>query len=153
MRPLPTLQLREDLGRLLDAEGATAGVEVGVQKGDFSRSLLAHWPGCRSYAMIDLWQKQVDYKDAANVNNRRHLDYMRQAIAQASDFRNVRLTVCRNFSTTCAAQLASASVDFIYLDARHDYFGVLADLKCGIDWVRIRDAEPAQLTHEWKDKS
>ena len=136
VRPLPTLQLRDDLGRLLEAEGATSGVEVGVQKGDFSHMLLTHWPGCQSYGMVDLWRQQADYKDGANVDSAQQLTLMKQAIEQASTFRHVRLSVCRNFSTVCASRLANSSVDFIYLDARHDYLGVLADLNAF--WPKLR---------------
>ena len=136
VRPLPTLQLRDDLGRLLEAEGATSGVEVGVQKGDFSHMLLTHWPGCQSYGMVDLWRQQADYKDGANVDSAQQLTLMKQAIEQASTFRHVRLSVCRNFSTVCASRLANSSVDFIYLDARHDSLGVLADLNAF--WPKLR---------------
>ena len=37
---------RYDLGKYLDARGYTSGVELGVQRGRFSRAMLAGWPRC-----------------------------------------------------------------------------------------------------------
>ena len=47
-----------------------------------------------------------------------------------------RLLVCRNFSVVCATRIADASLDFAYIDARHDYKGVLEDLAAF--WPKLR---------------
>ena len=48
-----------------------------------------------------------------------------------------KIEVCRNFSTTCAPHIPNASLDFVYLDARHDYKGVTLDLEAY--WPKVKD--------------
>lgn len=126
-RPLPPLQVRSDLAALLQAEGKTRGCEVGVKKGRFAHALLGAWPGCASYTLVDLWQSQANYRDRANVADAQQARNMRITMKRLEPWRP-RLAVCRNFSTVCAARLRDGSMDFVYVDARHDYKGVLEDL-------------------------
>ena len=129
-------QLREHLGNLLDVEGMRRGVEVGVQRGMFAESLLKRWHSCRSYQLVDLWGAEVEsnYADAAGSVD--HVKFMSEAQGRMRAFPHVHTSTCRNFSTLCAAAIANESVDFVYLDARHDYWGVLQDLTAF--WPKLR---------------
>ena len=55
----------------------------------------------------------VRYSDAANVGLERQLQLMNRAVSQATEFKHVDVTVCRNFSTVCAAKLADGSVEWL----------------------------------------
>ena len=48
-----------------------------------------------------------------------------------------KVEVCRNYSTMCAPLIPNASLDFVYLDARHDYKGVTLDLEAY--WPKVKD--------------
>ena len=118
---------RYDLGKYLDARGYTSGVELGVQRGRFSRAMLAGWPRCERYELVDLWAQQSNYVDGANVDDRQQGKIYAEAMRVTRPWAS-KVGVCRNLTTACAARYADASFDFIYLDARHDYKGVAEDL-------------------------
>jgi predicted O-methyltransferase YrrM len=113
-------------------EQAKRGVEVGVQNGLFSESILNRWKTCKNYLLVDLWAKQSNYADSANTQN--HELAFKTTKRRLQRFSSVR--ICRNFSTTCASQIENESVDFVYLDARHDYLGVFEDIN--VYWPKLR---------------
>lgn len=127
VRPIPPMQLREDLGYLLNAEGHTHGIEVGVQRGHFAESLLRRWTSCVHYLLVDLWGKQENYADSAGSADQEAA--FRETRRRMAAFPHANPTPCRDFSTNCARVVQNNSVDFIYLDARHDYWGVLQDIE------------------------
>eukprot|EP00966_Prymnesium_polylepis_P109380 2531902-Prymnesium_polylepis.1 len=134
-QPIPPLQVRTDLVALLEAEHMTRGVEVGVKKGRFAHALLSGWRACESYTLVDLWQSQHNYRDRANVNNSQQERNMRITLKRLKPYAR-QLSVCRDLSTVCAARLRDGSVDFVYIDARHDYKGVLDDIAAY--WPKLR---------------
>ena len=134
-RPLRTFKYKGEIAHLLQEERLAVGVEVGVFTGGFSRWMLDHWPACREYYMVDLWAPQEHYRqmDAAPLEE----NLRRMAIAR----RNVephkhRATLVRNSSVGAARSFADASVDFVYLDARHTYDAVTEDLEAW--WPKVR---------------
>lgn len=112
-RPLPPLQIRTDLGALLQAERKAIGVEVGVKKGRFAHSILGAWSSCRSYTLVDLWQTQRNYRDRANVDGAQQDRNYRITMRRLEPYA-AHLSVCRNFSVECARRLAEESMDFVY---------------------------------------
>jgi len=139
--PIPPFKYRADLGHILEAEGMRTGVELGVQRGKYSHIILSRWKSCASYVLVDLWKHQANYKDLANFNNAVH-DKLR------------RETLERLYSAL------NTTFDFIYVDARHDYKGVLQDLNdwypmlkpggiiAGHDYVTNNDG-PRQQGQDW----
>ena len=78
--------------------------------------------------MVDMWGPQDHYRqmDSAPLEeNLRRMDVARQQVAPHAS----KAVLLRNASTVAAASFADSSVDFVYLDARHDYLGVLQDLR------------------------
>ena len=71
-----------------------------------------------------------------------------------------KITVCRNFTSECARTVPDDSLDFIYIDARHDRKGVAKDLEdwwpklrcdgifAGHDYV-TQDDGPTQSGQDW----
>lgn len=53
-RGVPTFKSRDELGNILEEEGKTIGVELGVQRGFLSKGFLTRWPSCKEYHMVDL---------------------------------------------------------------------------------------------------
>ena len=95
------------------------GVEVGVLRGDFSRWMLSVWKSCESYTLVDLWAHQDNYVDIANGDNARFNDIMQKAKENVADFPAAKLL--QKDSLEAAADFEDESLDFVYIDARHDF--------------------------------
>ena len=112
------------------------GVEVGVKTGDFSEMLLDRWRG-RHLVSVDPWSEAPaeEYVDLANVAQEEHDRY--HAIARDRLLRfGDRSTIWRMTSSEAAPRVLHHSLDFAYIDARHDYDSVREDLELWVDRVR-----------------
>jgi hypothetical protein len=126
-KPLPVLQNRNELGALLEKEGLKVGVEIGVQRGGFAEITLGAWTSASKYYLIDPWKHQNNYADGANVNNNEQEQILNEAkhrLAKHGD----KVVFLRKFSTEAVDDFEDESVDFVYVDARHDYNGVMQDM-------------------------
>jgi len=125
----PRLPMREDFPRLLEALslGGT-GAEIGVQEGLFSHYILTYWGGERLIS-IDAWEHFDDgsYVDIANVEQDMQDEKYRLAQQRLAVFGS-RSEIWKCRSTEAASRVEDGSLDFVYLDACHDYAGVLDDL-------------------------
>ena len=114
------------LGRVLQKRKALTGVELGVQRGIFSKNILSQWPNAQQYLLVDLWKPMTNYVDSANVNSQQANSIFKEALENTRQW-NVK--ICRNLTSECAKIYHNSLYDFIYVDARHDYNGVYEDLK------------------------
>jgi len=123
------LKHRDQLPRLLAASGLTGtGVEVGVQRGIYSEIILSR-SRVTQLILVDPWREfGGDYRDVANVAQAEHDSAFAEAQQRLARF-GERATFWRMTSLEAAAQVAAASIDFVYLDARHDYEHVMDDLR------------------------
>jgi hypothetical protein len=140
-RPLyrtPYVQLldRHELPLLFNARRLIGcGVEVGVQQGLFSESLLSSWEG-RHLISVDPWKAaDAGYHDAANVSQDEHDALYDETVKRLAAF-GERSSVWRMYGEEAAAAIPHHSMDFVYLDARHGYGFVMQDLAAWIDKVR-----------------
>jgi hypothetical protein len=128
--PVDEVPTRNDLPRLLNRLGLLGrGVEVGVRRGDFSAWILHRWQGFR-LVCVDPWAEDAGerYVDIANVTQARHdelLEITRQRLAAFGS----RCEIWRMSSVEAASRVADGSLDFVYLDARHDEASVTEDLE------------------------
>ena len=127
---------REHLPALFAARGLLGhAAEVGVLRGEFSRVVLAVWPGERLH-LVDPWVPQAaGYVDVNNGT----ADV--QDAALASTLANVaehagRVELVRDYSLRAAAGYADAFFDWVYLDADHRYESVAADIAAW--WPKVR---------------
>ncbi|CAF0946163.1 unnamed protein product, partial [Didymodactylos carnosus] len=133
--PLPLYASRNQFAELIANERLTTGAEIGVQKGIFSEILLRNWTNCAEYHAIDLWAHQKIYSDIANVRDDLQETNYQMARQRLKRFEKV-LHYHRNFSNLAVVELKDDSLDFIYIDARHDYVGVREDLK--LYWPKLK---------------
>ena len=134
LRPIRTFKFKGELAFVLQEEKHRICVEVGVFEGRFSRWMLDNWRACEKYYMVDLWDAQQHYRqmDSAPLEeNLRRMDIARQQVSPHA----AKAVLLRNSSTVAAARFADASVDFVYLDARHTYDAVTDDLKAW--WPKV----------------
>lgn len=130
-KPVPTFRYREQIGSILEDENFKVGAEVGVQRGIFSSALLKRWKSARHFTLVDVWTQQENYFDGANYNNSAQLGFKAEALKRVENFSKmgVFIDVCHGFSLKCTRRYRKEFFDFIYVDARHDYNGVMEDLQ------------------------
>ena len=136
-RPRPVVPVREELPFLLNARGLLGtGAEVGVKTGWFSEVLLDRWKG-RKLISIDPWEADAPdaYVDVANVTQEQHDAFLSETQGRLERF-GPRSEIWRDYSTTAADRVADRSLDFVYLDARHDHDSVIEDLEAWVGKVK-----------------
>lgn len=120
---------RGEIPFLLNARGLTGiGAEIGVKHGQFSEYLLSHWRGRLLYS-VDPWREfgREEYKDEDNVPQReqdRNYEITRNRLARFGE----RSEILRMTSDEAARRIPDHALDFVYLDARHDYASVKEDI-------------------------
>lgn len=120
---------RDELGKFLNHAGLLEnGLELGVQRGEFSKQILTHWQGKKLY-LVDCWEQQEVYDDSANVSNADQLQNYKTTLKNIEKFKN-RTKVIKGFSADIAKTFDDNFFDFIYIDANHSYEGVKQDLEC-----------------------
>ncbi|KAG2429484.1 hypothetical protein HXX76_010721 [Chlamydomonas incerta] len=125
---------RNDLGALLEKLGLKTGIELGVQRAHFAAHTLHTWPSCTRYYLVDIWRQQPNYEDFANVADNEQEKIFQEATNNLKPFEH-KVVFLRNY-TNEAAKIITDTVDFVYVDARHDYCGTLEDI--GLYWGKIR---------------
>ena len=123
LKGVPPFKRREDLGTILQSENMTKGVELGVQKGHLTKSILLLWSSAEEHLLVDLWGQQENYVDIANVNDVAQEHNYQDALENTVHWADKR-RICRNFTTVCANDEEDEYFDFVYIDARHDFMGV-----------------------------
>jgi hypothetical protein len=122
---------RDELPEVLNRRGLLGtGVEVGVRKGEFSERILSSWSGKRLIS-VDAWSTRSDPDESA-AGHRANFDEARERLARFGDRSEVR----RVESTVAADAISPASLDFVYIDARHEYQSVAADIAAWAGRVR-----------------
>ena len=112
------------------------GVEIGVQQGEFSENILRYWRGMHLIS-VDPWREDTpeNYVDIANVLQPTH-ELFFQATSKRLAKYGSRSTIWRMTSLEAAPLIPRHSLDFVYIDARHDYPAVMEDLNAWFDKVR-----------------
>ena len=134
---LAFLTTRNELPLVLNARGLFGcGVEIGVQRALYSAQLLSSWKGSHLIS-VDPWSEapSAEYIDIANVKQAEHDRIYDEACNRLAPF-GVRSTIWRQTSTEAAKRVPHHSLDFVYIDARHDYASVMEDLEAWVDKVR-----------------
>lgn len=113
---------RNDLPRLFKACGFTSGAEIGVKCGEFSEVICKGLPGVHLYC-VDPWMTYERYNDFTDQGklNKNHDETMRRLAP-------FNATLIRKFSVDGAKDIEDGSLDFIYVDANHQFSAVADDL-------------------------
>lgn len=140
VKPIPYLEDRDAIGRLLEEEeGMTRGIELGVQRGAYAETILGQWTKCKQYTLVDVWGQQENYDDIANVSNDEQEAILREAHSRLDKFgkRGTKVEFLRMLTSEAAPHIPDGSLDFVYVDARHDYCGVKEDME--LYWPKLRE--------------
>jgi len=136
-RTLRAIPSRLELPVVLNARRLTGtAVEVGVDEGIFSEYLLEYWHG-RKLLSVDPWLEMPpdEYTDTCNTPQatmEEKYESTKRRLVPFGDRSDIR----RETSVEAAARVTPGSIDFVYLDARHSYEGVMEDLQVWFSLVR-----------------
>jgi hypothetical protein len=120
--PIEVPWTRVDLADLFAACGATTGAEIGVERGEYSETLLLANPQL-SLLCVDAWRAYKGYREHVTQAK---LDVFYEATCQR--LAPYPATIVRAFSVDAARAVPDRSLDFVYLDAAHDLRSVIVDL-------------------------
>lgn len=112
------------------------GVELGVQLGHYSASILAAWHGA-CLNSVDPWREfpQTEYEDASNVSQVEQDRIFNEATARLEAFGS-RSRVLRMTSQEAAPLFRAGQLDFVYIDAQHHYEAARDDIETWYPKVR-----------------
>lgn len=111
------MHTRNELGRFFEQHNKKGiGAEVGVQRGYFSYILSQDWTG--KILAIDIWTDGSHHEEAKKVLQDRNVELI------------------KGDSVSVATTIADGSLDWVYIDADHDYESVYADLVAWYPKVR-----------------
>lgn len=138
------LETRAELPELLNCLGLHGeAAEVGVQAGVHADSFLRKWQG-RRLRLVDLWssvdssphEESLFYVDISNANFT-GLSHWDSCLARMDPhLKSGRAVTLKMDSVSAAELIADGELDFVYLDARHDFAGVVADVQAW--WPKVR---------------
>jgi hypothetical protein len=129
-QPIYCVPARADIPALLNRLGLSGtGVEVGVKEGKYSAAILDGWLG-RLLISVDPWREAPaeEYVDIANVPQQRQEAFLATTRERLAPF-GERSDIWRMTGDEAAQRIPDGSLDFVYLDARHDYASVKSDLQ------------------------
>jgi len=113
---------RETLAAFMNDMGYRSGAEIGVKKGEYSERLCRHMRGLKLKS-IDPWHR-------FRRNSQQRMDtYFNMACNALSVY---GVEVIRKTSVEAAGEVPDGSLDFVYIDAMHEFDFVMVDI---IEWV------------------
>lgn len=117
---------RDDLPQFFVEMGYKVGVEVGVYKSEFSEKFCK--AGLKLYS-IDPWKI---YNDFTNPRGQKRLDFQYEhAKRLLSPYPNS--TIIRKTSMDAVEEFKDASLDFVYIDANHEFRYIAEDI---YEWTK-----------------
>ena len=118
---------RADLARLFCELGYKVGVELGVETGKFSETLLSNNPGLKLYC-CDAWKAYRGYREHVSQDKLDGFLERTKERLQGYDFE-----IIRKFSHDGVKKFKDGELDFVYLDGNHTFDHIMHDL---IVWGR-----------------
>lgn len=109
--------------KLINELGFTTGAEVGVAKGRFSKHLCVYCPKLKLYC-VDAWELFNGCTHGETKEGMEKL-YLNAKARLAS----LNCQIVRDWSANAVKRFANESLDFVYIDAEHDYDHVYEDIQ------------------------
>lgn len=117
---------KTDFANLLRELGYKKGAEIGVEKGQFSQILCQNIPDLE-LTCVDSWTKIPGYRERHNAIQDSNYQI---TISRLSPY---HCHVIKGFSTDVAKTIPNESLDFVYIDANHEFRHCTDDIS---DWSK-----------------
>ncbi len=124
---------RDSLARLFYLLGFSRGAEIGVERAKYSEVLLRENP-LLHLTCVDAWRAYRGYRD--HVDQQKLNRFYLEAQERLEPYRS-RVRFVRAFSIEAAVDVPDRSLDFVYIDAAHDFANATADIAAWSKKVRI----------------
>lgn len=125
---------RDKLGHWLNDNGLIqSGAEIGCAWGAFAKTILSSWAG-KKYFMIDPWQNLPSNEYLENQESCEYEKWFNECLDLASN--DHRVILMRSKSIEAVNQFQDGSLDFVYIDAAHDYRNVIQDMNAWFPKVK-----------------
>ena len=119
---------RVDLARMFKKRGYRAGAEIGTYRGDYAFTLCSKNPQATIYC-VDPWKVYDDYKDTTDQSEMDSNE--KKARYRLKNFNNV--VFIKMPSMQAAKWFYDEELDFVYIDANHEWQYVTQDI---YHWAR-----------------
>lgn len=130
---------RDDLAKLYEELGFTKGVEVGVELGLYSEVLLKANPKLK-LSCVDPWSAGA-YEPNIHAVDKEQIKYderYKECIERLSPyFEESRVEIIRQPSLGALKEFEDNSLDFVYIDANHDFVNFTNDIHNWVKKVKI----------------
>lgn len=135
MITLETYRDRIHLLNILSKKNIEYACEVGVQAGDYSKEILSRMPSIKKLYLVDLWKHQENYIDSANVSDEEFDKLFLLTKTNINPWIN-KVEFLKGYSNEMHNYIPDNSLDWIYIDARHDYLGCKEDIN--LYWPKLK---------------
>lgn len=135
MITLETYRDRIHLLDILSKKNIEYTCEVGVQSGDYSKEILSRIPSIKKLYLVDLWKHQENYIDSSNVSDE-EFDKLFLLTKTNIDPWIDKVEFLKGYSNEMYNYIPDNSLDWIYIDARHDYLGCKEDIN--LYWPKLK---------------
>src|SRR3989344_644546 len=132
-----------EMGALFRDLGFRKGAEIGVHTGRFSKALCVKNPKLELTG-VDSWSVYKDYGDYGT--NSTADEAFAEAVARNAKF---KIRFIKAFSMDAVKEFADESLDFVYIDANHNYEYVVADIAA---WSKKVRKGGIVCGHDYSDK-
>lgn len=118
---------------LVNSNNLKHGVEVGVFKGTTFKHLVKNCPNLHLTG-IDVFCGDKEWR-AKKITTTKELNDLPPVkwykdLIEFTEEHSERATIYRDFSNKACEKIKDNSLDFVFIDASHDYKSVLEDIKC-----------------------
>lgn len=114
---------RVDLTKLFAELGYLTGAEIGTNRGSYALVIVHNNPKCNLYC-VDPWTLYDGMHDFTDANDRERC--YRQATERLDPLPNVHIV--KKFSMDALEDFEDESLDFVYIDANHEWPYVTHDI-------------------------
>jgi len=123
---------RNDLAKLFHELHFSVGAEIGTEQGEYAEILLDANPELM-LTCIDAWQAYRGYRDHTRQEKLdRFYEITKERLSRFGD----RPYLLRSFSMDALKRFADNSLDFVYIDANHNFLNATLDITHWIKKVR-----------------
>lgn len=129
---------RSSMAGILSELGFKLGAEVGVAEGNHAEVICKAIPGVKLH-LVDIWEKYDGYHEYADPDK-----CFLEAIEKLKSY---DISVHKKFSMDAVRDFEDNSLDFVYIDAGHDFKNVAQDI---CEWSKKVRVGGIVFGHDYK---